>query len=90
MKVVSWSVRGLGGLEKRKEVMLLVGEKVPFILYIQFTKLQLCDDFYVPHCGVISLVLFLISGLLKRQEVCRGCGIFLKWRFGPLSVVITF
>jgi hypothetical protein len=45
MKLVSWNIRGLGGFEKRKKVRLLVGEKAPFILCLQETKLQFCDDF---------------------------------------------
>jgi len=45
MKILSWNVRGLRGLEKKREVRLLVGEKLPFILCIQETKLQTCDDF---------------------------------------------
>jgi len=44
MKVVSWNVRGLGGFEKRKEVRSLVTEKRPWILCLQETKLQRCDD----------------------------------------------
>ena len=44
MKVVSWNVRGLGGLEKRREERKLVGEKSPFILCLQETKLAVCDD----------------------------------------------
>jgi len=46
MRFLSWNVRGLGGAEKRREVRLLVGEKVPFILCIQETKLQSCDDLF--------------------------------------------
>ena len=45
MRIVSWNVRGLGGLEKQKEVKELVREKVSFVLCIQETKLQLIDDF---------------------------------------------
>ena len=45
MKLVSWNVRGLGGLEKRREVRRLVGEKSPFGLCLQETKLSVCDDF---------------------------------------------
>jgi hypothetical protein len=45
MNILSWKVRGLGGLEKRRDVRLLVGEKLPIILCIQETKLQICDDF---------------------------------------------
>lgn len=43
MKIISWNVRGLGGLEKRKEVRALIQDKCPFILCIQETKLQVCD-----------------------------------------------
>jgi len=32
MKILSWNVRGLGDVEKRREVRLFVGEKVSFIL----------------------------------------------------------
>ena len=38
-------MRGLGGLEKRKELRKLVDEKKPFILCLQETKLVVCDDF---------------------------------------------
>jgi hypothetical protein len=34
MKILSWNVRGLGGLEKRRDVRLLVGQKLPIILCI--------------------------------------------------------
>jgi exonuclease III len=43
MKIVSWNIRGLGGLEKRKEVRKLVGDLCPFILCLQETKLQFFD-----------------------------------------------
>ncbi|KAK2414609.1 DNA-(apurinic or apyrimidinic site) endonuclease [Trifolium repens] len=43
MKIVSWNIRGLGGLEKRKEVRKLVGELGPSILCLQKTKLQTFD-----------------------------------------------
>jgi len=44
MKLVSWNVRGLEGVEKRKEVRKLVSEKKPYILCLQETKLAVCDD----------------------------------------------
>jgi len=44
MKLISWNVRGLGGLEKRKEVRNLVGEKQPFIICIQETKMVVCEE----------------------------------------------
>jgi len=45
MRIVSWNVHGLGGLEKRKEVKELVKDKVPLELCIQETKLQVIDGF---------------------------------------------
>jgi hypothetical protein len=45
MKIASWNVRGLGRVDKRKEVRKLVGEKHPLIVCLQETKLQACDDF---------------------------------------------
>jgi hypothetical protein len=44
MKIISWNIRGLGRFEKRKEVRKLVGEKNPFIVCLQETKLQACDN----------------------------------------------
>jgi hypothetical protein len=48
MRVVSWNIRGLGGLVRRKEVRKLVGEKNPSIVCLLETKLSICDDF---HCS---------------------------------------
>ena len=44
MKLISWNVRRLGGVEKRKEVRKLVAEKNPFILCLQETKQAVYDD----------------------------------------------
>lgn len=44
MKIISWNVRGLGRVEKKKDVRLLVGEKGPSILCLQETKLSVCDQ----------------------------------------------
>ncbi|GAU37762.1 hypothetical protein TSUD_102790 [Trifolium subterraneum] len=45
MKIISWNVRGLGGIEKRKEVCRLVVDQNPFFLCLQESKLQTCDVF---------------------------------------------
>ncbi|PNX87340.1 cytochrome p450, partial [Trifolium pratense] len=45
MKIVSWNIRGLGGLAKRQEVRKMVGHQNPLLLCLQETKLQSCDDF---------------------------------------------
>jgi exonuclease III len=39
MKIITWNVRGLGRLDKRKEVGKLVREKNTFIVCLQETKL---------------------------------------------------
>ncbi|KAK2440720.1 hypothetical protein QL285_012099 [Trifolium repens] len=44
MKIVSWNVRGLGRVDKRNEVRKLVREKTPYVVCLQETKLQACDD----------------------------------------------
>ncbi|GAU50621.1 hypothetical protein TSUD_410220 [Trifolium subterraneum] len=43
--IISWNIRGLGGLEEQKEVRKLVGDLSPVILCLQETNLQTCDDF---------------------------------------------
>lgn len=43
IKLVSWNVRGLRGMEKRREVRLLVAEKRLWIVCLQKTKLMVCD-----------------------------------------------
>jgi exonuclease III len=42
MRIISWNIRGLGGLVKKKEVKKLVGEKNPSIVCLQKTKLPIC------------------------------------------------
>lgn len=44
MKIISWNVRGLGGVEKKREVSQMVREKCPLILCIQETKLEVCNN----------------------------------------------
>lgn len=44
MKLLSWNMKGLGGMEKRRKVLLLVGEKRPFVFCMQETKMSSCDD----------------------------------------------
>ncbi|GAU23620.1 hypothetical protein TSUD_386090 [Trifolium subterraneum] len=45
MKIISWIVRGLGGLEKRNEVRKLVVDQNPFFICLQESKMQTCDVF---------------------------------------------
>jgi exonuclease III len=46
MKVISYNVRGLGGVEKRAEVRRLVQEKNPFVLCIQESKLTFVKEIW--------------------------------------------
>jgi hypothetical protein len=57
MKLLSWNVRGLGGLEKRKKVKGLLNENKSCIIYTLETKLGVCDD-------------FLCASLRVRRVVC--------------------
>jgi endonuclease/exonuclease/phosphatase family metal-dependent hydrolase len=59
MKIISWNIRGLGGMVKRKEVRKLVGEQIPSIVCLQETKQEHCDDFlcFARPCGEIHLML---------------------------------
>jgi exonuclease III len=44
MKILSWNVRGLGGILKRPEVRKLLSEKNPSIVCLQETKLSVIDE----------------------------------------------
>jgi exonuclease III len=75
MKILSWNIRGLRGLEKRKEVRRIVGEKKPFIVCIQETKLQSCDVLLcsslwgsAPHCFSFRPSVGASGGLLTMWD----------------------
>jgi len=59
MKIFSWNVRGLGGVEKKKEVRKLVEEKGLSILCLHETKLTIHNTFYVARYGAVRLILIL-------------------------------
>lgn len=81
MKILSWNVRGLGGLEKRREICLLVGEKVPFILCIQETKLQTCDDFVCASMWGNSP-----HSYSSRPSFCASGGLLTVWDSSKVEV----
>lgn len=70
MRLISWNVRGLGGLEKRREVRKLVGEKSPLILCLQETKVSVCDVSLCNFCGEIRVMHSLLDRLWGHQGVC--------------------
>jgi hypothetical protein len=83
MKIISWNIRGLGGVVKRKEVQKLIRETSPNIVCLQETKLSLCDDFLctslwgnAPHAfffrpSVGASGAFLLYGILQRLRCGR-------------------
>jgi exonuclease III len=81
MKIVSWNVRGLGRLEKRKEVRKLIGDLAPSILCIQETKLQSCD-------ASLSLALWGNSphAFSYRSSVGASGGLLTLWDSSKVEV----
>jgi exonuclease III len=74
MKIVSWNVRGLDRLDKRKEVCKLVREKNPHIVCLQETKLQVCDDFLCSSAWGSSPL-----GYSYRPSVGASGGLLTLW-----------
>jgi exonuclease III len=74
MKIVSWNVRGLGRVDKRNEVRKLVREKTPFVLCLQETKLQACDDL-----GCAAVWGSLQMGFSFRPSVGASGGLLTIW-----------
>jgi hypothetical protein len=81
MKVISWNVRGLGRVDKRKEVRNLVREKNPLIVCLQETKLQVCDDSLCAAMWVSSLV-----GFSFRPSVGASGGLLTIWDTAEVEV----
>jgi exonuclease III len=81
MKIISWNIRGLGGLEKRKEVRKLVGDLCPSILCLQETKLQTCD---VPLC--LSLWGNSPHAFSYRHSVGASGGLLTLWDSSEVEV----
>jgi exonuclease III len=84
MKILSWNVRGLGGLEKRKEVRGLIGEMQPWIVCIQETKLGSCDDFL---CG--SMWGNVLCDFSYRPSVGASGGVLTMWDTSAVEVWST-
>jgi len=45
MKIISFNIRGLGAVEKRREIWRLVSDRKLTVLCIQETKMEVMDDF---------------------------------------------
>jgi len=81
MKITFWNVRGLGSFEKRKEVWKLVGEKKPYILCLQESKLQMLDGFVCSSLWGSSP-----HGYLFRSSVCASGGLLIMWKNDVVEV----
>jgi len=60
MKIISWNIRGLGGVVKRLEVRVCLQE----------TKLKVIDDFFVRVYGEPHYIVTLIANRWECQVVC--------------------
>jgi len=69
MKLLSWNVRGMGGVAKRREVSQLVREKNPLILRLQETKLSMLDAFVCNSIWGMSMSIFRIARRRGLPEV---------------------
>ncbi|GAU42662.1 hypothetical protein TSUD_398680 [Trifolium subterraneum] len=83
-RIVSWNVRGLGGLEKRREFRKLISENNPFIVCIQETKLGACDDLL---CA--SMWGSTTHGYSFRPSVGASGGILVMWDTEEVEVWST-
>jgi len=85
MKLVSWNARGLGGLEKRREVRELVKEKRPYVLCVQETKLMACD-------GVLCASLWGDANMdySYRPSVGASGGLLTVWNSTEVEVWSSF
>jgi len=45
MKIISFNIRGLGAVVKKREIRRLVLEKKPAVLCIQEMKMEVVDEF---------------------------------------------
>ncbi|MCH79613.1 cysteine-rich receptor-like protein kinase, partial [Trifolium medium] len=81
MKILSWNVRGLGGMEKKKEVCDLVKEKNSLLLCIQETKLSICDDFLCASLWGNSP-----HGFSFRPSVGASGGLLILWDVVEMEV----
>ena len=84
MKLVSWNVRRLGGPEKKREVRSLLNEKSPFIVCLQETKLQVCDNF-------VCLAMWDLQKLVCSYRPSQGAsgGLSFAWDLAEVEVWST-
>jgi len=68
MKFITYNVRGFGGWEKRKDVLILVKFR-PWILFIQETKLATIDEFFMLIFGGIRILYFFIGLIWNTRSL---------------------
>jgi len=74
MKILSINIRGLGAVEKRREIRRLVSEKRPSVLCIQETKLGVVDELFCRSLWESSLMAFSF-----KPSVGASGGILTLW-----------
>jgi exonuclease III len=82
-KIISYNIRGLGGVEKRKEILHLIYEKNPVVVCIQESKMEVVDQFLVASLWGSTDV-----GFSFRPSVWASRGIITLWN--PLVVEVEF
>jgi exonuclease III len=74
MKIISYNIRGLGGVEKRSEVKRLVLEKKPFVICLQETKMGVVEDLLVEAMWGNTLV-----GFSFQSAIGTSGGLLTMW-----------
>lgn len=71
MKIFSFNIRGLGAVEKRREIWRLISERRPDVFCIQETTLEVVDDVLicVILCGGLEMRLIPLTRQLERHGV---------------------
>lgn len=69
MKIMSLNVHGIGGWEKRREVIKVKIEKRPWIFCIQVTKLEVVDEVVCRFLWGTEEVGFLFSPFVGASVV---------------------
>ncbi|GAU35536.1 hypothetical protein TSUD_155670 [Trifolium subterraneum] len=84
MKIFSFNIRGLGAVEKRREVRRLISERRPDVFCIQETKLEVVDNFLCRSLWGSDVVAFSF-----KPSVGASGGILTMWDTNKLDVWTT-
>lgn len=96
---ISYNIRGLGGWQKRKDVLKLIQTQRPWILCLQETKLEnidmfVCASMWGPTWRFYKLRLFLLAIYWRFRQYfnyvgyIRGGGVR-QQKYGSCSLVLS-